>query len=223
MRVLGLDAATAACSAALVEDGRVLAREVMPMEHGHGQALVPMVLRVMGGRPFCDLDAISVTRGPGRFTGIRVALATARGLGLAAARPVFGVTTFAAVARTAGLPPGATKLLVLIESKRRDLYAQLFSSAREPLAEAAALLPEDLAAYAGAGPLALAGDGAERAAPALAAAQFAAGPRTPDPAAVAALAAEALARSGPPAVPPAALYLRAPDVTLPKRRQGEHP
>ncbi len=120
MRILGLDAAGAACSAALIEEGRVLARECAAMEHGHAEALVPMLLRVMAGRPFADLDGIGVTRGPGGFTGIRVALATARGLGLAAARPVLGVTSFAAVARSLSPPPGL-RLLVLIESKRRDL------------------------------------------------------------------------------------------------------
>ena len=220
MRVLGLDAATAACSAALIEEGRVLARESLPMEHGHAQALVPMILKVMDGRAFSALDAIGVTRGPGGFTGIRVALATARGLGLAAARPVVGVTTFAAVARGIELPAAATKLLVVIESKRRDLYAQLFAVAGEPLAEPAALLPEDLPAYAGEGILALAGDAAERAAPAFGgAAQIAKGPVRPDAAAVAAIAAEILVRSGPPLAPPAALYLRAPDVTFPKERK----
>ena len=220
MRVLGFDAATAACSAALIEDGRILAQEAVAMQHGHAETLVPMIMRVMGGRPFAKLDAIGVTRGPGGFTGIRVALATARGLGLAAARPVIGVTTFAAFARTAALPPGAAKLLVLVESKRRDLYAQLFDQALRPLAEPAALLPEDLPAYAGEGPLALAGDGALRAAPSFgAAAALAAGPSHPDAAAVAALAAEALAALGPPPAPPSALYLRAPDVTLPKARR----
>jgi tRNA threonylcarbamoyladenosine biosynthesis protein TsaB len=220
MRVLGLDAATAACSAALIEDGRILARESAPMEHGHAQALVPMILKVMDGRPFSALDAIGVTRGPGGFTGIRVGLATARGLGLAAARPVVGVTTFAAVARSVEPPAAATKLLVLIESKRRDVYAQLFAAAGEALAEPAALLIEDLPAYAGEGILALAGDAAERAAAAFdGAVQIARGPVRPDAAAVAAIAAEMLARSGPPPAPPAALYLRAPDVTLPTERR----
>ena len=210
----------AACSAALFEDGRILAEEAEAMEHGHARALVPMIVAVMGGRPFASLDAIGVTRGPGGFTGIRVALATARGLGLAAARPVFGVTTFAAVARAAEMPPGEHRnVLVLIESKRRDLYAQLFSAERAPLAEPAALLPEDLPAYAGGGPLLLAGDGAARALPGFGrAACLAPGPGRPDAAVVAAIAAELLREHGPPPAPPAALYLRAPDVTVPKER-----
>lgn len=221
MRILGLDAATAACSAALYEDGRILAEAAAAMEHGHAQALVPMILTVMAGHSFASLDAIAVTRGPGGFTGIRVGLATARGLGLAAQRPVVGVTTFAAVARAVESSPGERRnLLVLIESKRRDLYAQLYSAEGRPLAEPAALMPEDLPAYAGEGALLLAGDGAARAAPVFGrAASLAPGPGRPEAAAVAALAAELLAEAGPPPSPPAALYLRAPDVTVPKERR----
>jgi tRNA threonylcarbamoyladenosine biosynthesis protein TsaB len=220
MRVLGLDAATAGCSAALLEDGRILAHAGAEMEHGHAEALVPMILDVMGARSFAEIDGIGVTRGPGGFTGIRVALATARGLGLAAARPVVGVTTFAAVARAVEMPPGLDRLLVLIESKRRDLYAQLFAAGGRSLREPAALMPEDLPLYSGPGPILLAGDGAARAAEVFGgAAALAPGPGRADAAAVAVLAAETLAREGPPAQPPAALYLRAPDVTLPKARR----
>ncbi len=220
MRILGLDAAMAACSAALYEDGRILAEAAEAMEHGHAQALVPMILEVMASRPFSSLDAIGVTRGPGGFTGIRVGLATARGLGLAARRPVLGVTTFAAVARRVEIPPGERRnLLVLIESKRRDLYAQLFSAAGVPLAEPVALPPEDLPAYAGEGELLLAGNGAARAAHLFAQAAMAPSSRHPEAAAVAALAAQLLASAGPPTSPPAALYLRAPDVTQPKDRR----
>ncbi len=220
MRILGLDAATAACSAALCEDGRVLAETAEAMEHGHAQALMPMILTVMAGHSFASLDAIGVTRGPGGFTGIRVGLATARGLGLAARRPVLGVTTFAAVARNVEVSPGERRnLLVLIESKRRDLYAQLFSAAGVPLAEPVALPPEDLPAYAGEGELLLAGNGAARVAYLFAQAAMARSFRHPEAAAVAALAAELLAAAGPPPSPPAALYLRAPDVTQPKERR----
>jgi tRNA threonylcarbamoyladenosine biosynthesis protein TsaB len=219
MRVLGLDAATAGCSAALFEDGRILAHAGAAMEHGHAEALVPMILDVMGGRSFADLDGIGVTRGPGGFTGIRVALATARGLGLAAARPVVGVTTFAAIARAVEMPAGMDRLLVLIESRRRDLYAQLFAAAGRAIGEPAALMPEDLPVYAGPGPILLAGDGAARAAAVFGNAALAPGPGRPDAAAVAALAAQTLAREGPPATAPTALYLRDADVTLPKARR----
>ena len=220
MRVLGLDAATAGCSAALFEDGRILAHAGAAMEHGHAEALVPMILDVMAGRSFADLDGIGVTRGPGGFTGIRVALATARGLGLAAARPVVGVTTFAAIAWAVEMPAGMDRLLVLIESRRRDLYAQLFAAPGRAIGEPAALMPEDLPVYAGPGPILLAGDGAARAAAVFGAdAALAPGPGRPDAAAVAALAAETLAREGPPATAPTALYLREADVTLPKARR----
>lgn len=221
MRILGLDAATAACSAALLEDGSILAHECEEMEHGHAQALVPMILRVMAGRSFAELDGIGVTRGPGGFTGIRVALATARGLGLAASLPVLGVTCFAAVARAVKMPPDASKLLVLIQSRRRDVYAQLFAHPRQPLLEPAALFPEDLPAYAGEGALIIAGDAAVGAAVAFGGvARLAPGPGRPDAAMVATIAAEMLAETGPVSLPPpSALYLRAADVTLPKGRR----
>lgn len=220
MRILGLDAATAACSAALLENGRILAHECEEMEHGHAQALMPMILRVMAGRSFAELDGIGVTRGPGGFTGIRVALATARGLGLAAARPVLGVTSFAAVARAVEMPPDVSKLLVLIQSRRRDVYAQLFAGSRQPLLEPAALFPEDLPAYAGEGALILAGDGAARTAAVFGAtAHLAPGPGRPDAAMVAAIAAEMLAKAGRTVPAPSALYLRSADVTLPKERR----
>ncbi len=220
MKVLGIDTATAGCSVALLQDASVLAAESEPMEHGHAQALVPMILRVMDGHAFSSLDAFGVTCGPGGFTGIRVGLASARALGLAAQRPVFGVSTFTAIVRGLPVSPGDDrKILVLIESKRPDLYAQLFSPERQPLAEAAALRVEDLAAYAGTGPLLLAGDGAARAAsffgPVV---ELAPGSARPDAAVVAAIAMELLREQGPPSAPPRAFYLKAPDVTVPRKR-----
>ena len=221
MRVLGLDAATAACSAALLEDGRILAEAEQPMQHGHAEALLPIVQKVMTGTSFAGLDAIAVTVGPGGFTGIRVGLAAARGLGLAAKKPVLGVTTFAAIAHAARRQLGAgQRLLVLVESKRADVYAQLFAPDLSPLREPAALLPEQLPGYVGEGALLLAGDGCARVAALFPDALLAAGDGRPQARCVAALGAARLRRSGPPAAPPRALYLRAPDVTLPRSGGG---
>ena len=88
MRVLALDTALDACAAAVLDtEGRdLLASETQPMSRGHAEALMPMVARVMDAArlEFSDIDRIAVTVGPGSFTGVRVGIAAARGIALAA-------------------------------------------------------------------------------------------------------------------------------------------
>src|SRR5690348_13641272 len=100
MNILAFDTSGAVCAAAVLRGGVLAARRAAPMERGHAQALAPMLADTMAeaGLGFDALDAIGVTVGPGAFTGIRIGLATARGIGLAAALPVYGVTGFAAIA-----------------------------------------------------------------------------------------------------------------------------
>ncbi|MDX1711849.1 MAG: tRNA (adenosine(37)-N6)-threonylcarbamoyltransferase complex dimerization subunit type 1 TsaB, partial [Rhodovibrionaceae bacterium] len=91
-RLLALDAAGTACSAAIVVDGRLVAARFESMRRGHSERLVPMIGEVMAeaGLAYADLDAVGVTRGPGAFTGVRIGLATARAIGLAAGKPIYG-------------------------------------------------------------------------------------------------------------------------------------
>ena len=95
MRLLAIDTALAACSAAVLDtaSGGILASESLPMLRGHAEALIPLLGRVMqqSGLAFADLDRIVVTTGPGSFTGLRVGIAAARGLGVATGVPVAGV------------------------------------------------------------------------------------------------------------------------------------
>ena len=171
MRILALDTATSACSVALWCDGAVRARRFAPMERGQAEALVPMLGAVLAdaGCAFAELDLLAVTVGPGTFTGLRIGLAAARGLALAAALPCLGVTTLEAVADGVGPEERAgAALLVVLDAKRRDVYAQLFSAGLEPLGEARAVLPSGLAETLPAGPLVVAGDAAHSAAEALA-------------------------------------------------------
>ncbi len=224
--LLALDTATAACSAAVWDNGGVVARRFEPMARGHAERLIPMVRDVMdeaagGAGDFRALDAIAVTVGPGAFTGVRIGLATARALGLAAARPVVGFTTLEAVAAAQaeiGLP-----LLVALETKRADLYVQVFAAGLQPQDAPAAVLPGDLPAAVPAMPIAVCGDAAARAVTALQAAGRQAtaldGPSLPDAAVLAALAsarwpemAAACRRGG---AMPQPLYLRPPDASLP--------
>ncbi len=215
-RVLAIDAALAACSAAVLVDGGVVAHRLEAMARGHAERLLPMVRETMAkaGLGFDALDLIAVTVGPGHFTGLRVGLAAAQGLALAVGRPLAGVTTLEAIAAAA--PAGATPLVVALESKRADLYLQVFVGGR-PFGVPAALTPEAFAATKlPPGALALAGDGAARLEPVLAAAGRTirrVGPDAPDAATVARLAAGRHGTSA--ALAAAPLYLRPPDVTLP--------
>jgi tRNA threonylcarbamoyladenosine biosynthesis protein TsaB len=219
--LLALDCAGSACSAALWRRGHVAARRFAAMKHGQAERLLPMVAEVMTEAEigFARLDAIAVTVGPGSFTGLRVGLAAARGLGLAAAKPVLGVTSFAAVA--AGVPAAerdARDLLVVLDTRREDLFVQHLGADLRPRAPARLTTPGDLARELAARPLLIAGDGAAMLAPLLPAGPgiaFAAGSPHADAACIAALAARILAGGGRgpegPALAPNPFYLRAPE------------
>ena len=222
MKVLALDTATSACSAALWEDGAVRARRLTITERGQSEALLPMVLEVLdeAGEDFAGLDLLAVTVGPGAFTGLRIGLAAARGMALAAGLPCLGVTTLEAVAHGVGADERAgAALLVALETKRADLYVQAFDDGLQPLGEPRAVAAEQIPALVPAGPLVVAGDAAAKAARALEAAgdrpTISTAPGVPDAAVVAALAAGRF-RPGRPPAPPRPLYLRPPDATLPR-------
>jgi tRNA threonylcarbamoyladenosine biosynthesis protein TsaB len=225
--LLAIDTAGSVCSVALGRGGIVLAAERRALRHGHAEALLPMVDRVVaaaGLKPKA-LDIIAAAVGPGGFTGIRVGLGAARGIALALKARAIGVTSFAAVAAPlASDQYRADVLLVALDSRRDDLYVQLYDRrAVMPLAAPRAVPPGALADYVaaavGATPLLIAGDMAEAAVKALgrhAGIEIAAS-SAPDATGVLA-AAWRQAESDPAGNPLRPLYLRPPDVSLPKRR-----
>ena len=208
MRLLALDTCLNACSAVLVEDGAVLAVASEPMSRGHQERLAPMVRDLMAaaGADFAGLDRIAVTPGPGSFTGLRVGLAFAKGLGAALSIPVIGVGTLEALAASV---PQASEAIAVVAGKRGQVFLQTFRDGL-PLTPPANVATDDLStALAGVGPgAALVGPGVET--------LQALRPGAPvhplpaaDPAAIARLAAN---RTPGPLSP---LYLRAPDAKLP--------
>ena len=227
MRILGFDTATSACSAAVWEDGRIAARRFEPMSRGQSERLMPMVREVLSeaGADFPDLDLLAVTTGPGAFTGLRIGLAAARGMALAGDLACFGVTTLDAVA--AGVSETERQkanVLVVLDSKRAEVYAQAFRSDLRPLSEAQAFMPADLAALTATGEgdanrVLVAGDGAGQVIQALKdkgiEAVLSTAPGVPDAATVAAIAAERWS-SDQPAEPLRPLYLRPPDAKVSK-------
>ncbi len=160
MLILAFDTTAAACSAALWRDGEVLKVEQAAMAQGQAEALVPMIERLLSecAIDYERLDRIAVTVGPGSFTGVRVGIATARAIGLAASKPVIGITTTEVLA--AAVPESRSRILAVMDTKRGDLYVQMFGPDRSAIGDVSVVSPEDLPSWAGADPVMLIGDGA---------------------------------------------------------------
>lgn len=149
MKILSLDTAMAACSAAVIDTDVALplGSAFVQMERGHAEALPPMVAAVMkqSKLDLSLIDRIVVTTGPGTFTGVRIGLAFARGLGLARGVPVIGIDSLTAIAanEAANAP-----LLVVSDARNEEVYAALFDTRRRmikaPHVAIAAALAEDI-------------------------------------------------------------------------------
>lgn len=131
MLVLAIDTALGYCAAAVLDtDSRMLrAEETLPMQRGHAEALMPLIARVMNkfGAGFDTLDRIAVTTGPGSFTGLRVGISAARGLALAAAKPVVGVSTLSAYAAPLVNEKADSPIIVAIDARHNNVYYQTFA------------------------------------------------------------------------------------------------
>ena len=217
MLVLGFDSAGAGASTAVLRDGTIVATRAAAMERGQAEILMPMIAATLAdaGAEATDLDLIGVATGPGSFTGLRISLAAARGLALAADIPSIGISRFAAVAaRFPADRRGDRALLVALDTRRDDFFLQLFDrQPEEPFLADAVTAARQTPRI----PLLLAGDAALRLAPALAGRDvvLAEEPDIPCAALVATLAAAEF-RPGVAMPKPQPLYLRAPDTTLPR-------
>lgn len=123
MRILAIDTATEACSAALWNDGTLSAHfEICPREHT--QRILPLVQDVLNesGTLLTELDALAFGRGPGSFTGVRIGIGIAQGLALGAGLPMIGVSTLATMAQGAWRKNGATRVLAAIDARMGEVY-----------------------------------------------------------------------------------------------------
>ena len=221
MLILAIDTALDACAAAVLDTsaGGVVAQESQAMKRGHAEALMPLIARVMkvSGVAFTALDRIVATTGPGSFTGLRVGLSAARGIALAAGKPVVGVTTltaFAAPVVSENDDPRA--VVAAIDARHDHVYFQMVGGDGSSLIKPqVAPIAEALDAARAASPY-LVGNAAQLLAdrwPADAAPPFRIDQQAaPDIAWVAWLGA-AVAPESSPARP---YYLRAPDAKPPK-------
>ncbi|HVY82460.1 MAG TPA: tRNA (adenosine(37)-N6)-threonylcarbamoyltransferase complex dimerization subunit type 1 TsaB [Steroidobacteraceae bacterium] len=136
MKILALDTATEACSAALLIDGRLIARE-MELERGHAENILPMIDAVLaeGGVSLAAVDAVAFGRGPGGFTGVRLAASVTQGLAFAADKPVVPVSDLAAVAQRAlDIEPGTHRVVVCNDARMHEVYWACFERDDQGLA-----------------------------------------------------------------------------------------
>ncbi|GGB18643.1 tRNA (adenosine(37)-N6)-threonylcarbamoyltransferase complex dimerization subunit type 1 TsaB [Sphingomonas metalli] len=146
MRTLVIDTATAACSAALIEDGRVIDGRYEEVGRGHAERLVPMIAELIdGGRA----DRVLVDVGPGSFTGVRVGIAAARGLALGWRVPVHGYSSLALIAATALSHVPHPHVAAVLEAGHGELFMQIFAADLSARAEPASLPPAEAAARIG--------------------------------------------------------------------------
>jgi len=148
--VLGIDTSTPVASVAVVDDGRVLAEH---HQHTRGSDLLVMI-DALGVRAF---DAVAVGAGPGSFTGLRIGMATAKGIAFAAGCPLWAVSSLAALARGelfadgAEVPRGPGPVCAVLDARRGELYAGRFDrqgDALVALGDERVLPPAELDAFA---------------------------------------------------------------------------
>lgn len=123
MRILAIDTATEACSAALWDNGNLFTHfEECPREHT--QRILPLVKDILnqGNTSLTELDALAFGRGPGSFTGVRIGIGIAQGLALGANLPMIGVSTLATMAQGAFRKTGATRVLAAIDARMGEVY-----------------------------------------------------------------------------------------------------
>ncbi|HUG99583.1 MAG TPA: tRNA (adenosine(37)-N6)-threonylcarbamoyltransferase complex dimerization subunit type 1 TsaB [Gammaproteobacteria bacterium] len=156
MNILALDTAGQGCSVALLAGGRIIERlESAPRRHA--ASLLPMAEACLAeaGLGLAELDVVAFGRGPGSFTGLRIATGVAQGIAFGADLPVVPVSNLAAAAAAAFRLHGWRRAVVAFDARMGEIYAGAFAIDAAGLPEAlgaeALLTPDTLAAPAGEG------------------------------------------------------------------------
>lgn len=160
MKLLAIDTATEACSAALLHDGGLTERYEL-IGRGHAEHLLPMVddLLAEAGWGLDALDAIAFGRGPGSFTGLRIAAGVTQGLAAGAALPVMPVSDLGAIALAGARLSGTQRVLVCMDARMGQVYWAAFDCSGglpvaltdEAVADPAAVQSPDAGPWFGAG------------------------------------------------------------------------
>jgi tRNA threonylcarbamoyladenosine biosynthesis protein TsaB len=144
MMVLGIETSTALGSVAIVEDQKLRGERRWKAEKGHAERLIEELDSLLEKLSISmkALDGFAVTIGPGSFSGLRVGLATVKGLAMATQRPVIPVSTLEALARNVSGP--LHPVCTLLDAQREEAYAALFR--RDETGQWIRILPDQVIA-----------------------------------------------------------------------------
>jgi tRNA threonylcarbamoyladenosine biosynthesis protein TsaB len=125
MKILAIDTATERCSVALSSDGVIVERST-DTPRGHADLVLPMIQSVLAeaGMTLAQIDGIAYGRGPGGFTGVRIAIGVVQGLAFGAGLPTVGVSNLAAVAQQVATP--GDRVLVCMDARMGEVYWGVF-------------------------------------------------------------------------------------------------
>lgn len=161
--ILSVDSSAVTASAALTDGDIVIKNEFINAGLTHSETLLPMIKRVMQGRGFSELDAIAVTAGPGSFTGVRIGVATVKGLAFENEIPCISVSTLEAIAYN--FTDKNAVICAVMDARRMQFYNALFRAQDgvitrlcDDRAVSIDVLREELKMYSS---VIIAGDGAE--------------------------------------------------------------
>lgn len=227
MKIVGIETSTLVGGVALLDDETLVAEYTLNVALTHSERLLSVLDQLLAatGTGLAEVDGLAVAVGPGSFTGLRIGLSTAKGLAFATGKPLVGVPTLDALART--LPFARHPVCPILDAKKGEVYACLYRTDRgevERLWEYVSLAPAELSRRLD-GPVIFLGDGVAAYRELLErelgpAALFAPpGGRVPSAAAVAELGLRAL-RAGETADPAALtpLYVRPSEAELARAR-----
>jgi len=140
-RILAVDTTSRWGSLALLAGGVVVAERAIESEDGFGHLLFPAIEELIAeqGWNVGEIDCFAAAAGPGSFTGIRVGLSAAKGLGAALSKPVAAISTLAAIAWHGSAPLRA----VVLDARRGEIYGAVYSASLETVSPEVVTDPEE--------------------------------------------------------------------------------
>ena len=122
MKILAVDTATKSCSVAIAQKETILAEVTLMREQTHSKHLMEVIKSVsrLSGTPIADLDGFAVTKGPGSFTGLRIGLATVKGLAAASGKPMVGISSLLCLASQSYVP--TFNICPILDARKGEVY-----------------------------------------------------------------------------------------------------